>query len=80
MVRTQIYLSEEEQAALEKMSEESGKSKSEIIRAAIDAYIVRSGGAHRRAVLARAAGLWKDHPNPPDLAELRRSWDRRRSR
>ena len=40
MKRTQIYLTEEEEAAIEKLSDERGTTQSNIIREAIDEYIV----------------------------------------
>jgi len=80
MVRTQIYLTQEEQAALEKLSKETGKAKSEIIRSAIDDYLNRSSDTHARAVLDRTAGMWRDHGSPPDVRKLRRSWARNPSR
>jgi predicted DNA-binding protein len=57
--RTQIYLTPEESAALERASIETGKTKSQLIREAIDAKY----GAERTleefmAALNAAAGIW----------------------
>lgn len=76
VVRTQIYLTEEERSGLEDLSEATGKKQSELIRAAVDHYLDLAKGGRREAVLREAAGLWRDRKDLPDFAELRRSWDR----
>lgn len=67
MVRTQIYLTEEERAGLNNMSEATGKKQSELIREA---------ESRRDAVLQEVAGLWQDRDDLPDFGAVRRSWDR----
>ena len=78
MIRTQIYLTEQERTALGVLSVATGKAQSEIIREAVDDFIARSGKAHREAVLDRAAGLWKDRDDLPDFHAVRQGWDRGR--
>ncbi len=78
MIRTQIYLTEDERTALGALSAETGKPQSQMIREAVDEYIALSGKAHREAVLDRAAGLWKDRDDLPDFHALRQAWDRER--
>ena len=77
MVRTQIYLTEEERSALKALSEASGKSQSELIREAVDELIVQSSEGVKLATLDRAAGLWKKRTDLPEFAEVRRDWDRK---
>jgi hypothetical protein len=65
MRRTQIYLTEEQGRALERRSRVTGRSISQLIRAAIDAAYTRRRGLTReeRLHLARmTAGAWADFP------------------
>ena len=58
MTRTQIYLSEEETRALERESRTTGRSKSQLIREAIDrVYLGREQSDLLRA-LKSGAGAW----------------------
>jgi predicted DNA-binding protein len=57
--RTQIYLTPEESSALERASIKTGKTKSQLIREAIDEkYRVRPSLEEFLAVLNAAAGIW----------------------
>jgi metal-responsive CopG/Arc/MetJ family transcriptional regulator len=76
MVRTQIYLTEEEKRALGDLSRESGKKQSELIREAVDAYIARKQDSYETTVLERAAGMWRDRTDLPDFEKLRDEWER----
>jgi len=76
MVRTQIYLTDEQRAALKALAETSGKSQAELIREAVDRLIAESGSARRGSVLATAAGMWRHRTDLPDFAQARRTWDR----
>jgi len=59
MVRTQIYLTEEEERALAKLARERGTTKAQLIREAIDsAYLAASGQRALLDALARSAGAW----------------------
>ncbi len=49
MLRTQIYLTEEERAALRNLARETGKKQSALIRRAIDAFIERFQPRERAA-------------------------------
>jgi hypothetical protein len=76
MIRTQIYLTEAERAALSDLSAATGKAQSEIIRGAIDRMIAETGKSRRSSILDRTAGLWKDRRDLPDFTALRDQWDR----
>jgi len=76
MVRTQIYLTEAEREALDRLASETGKNQSELIREAVDEMIARRSLEHRRQMLRRAAGMWKHREDLPDFQALRRQWDR----
>lgn len=65
MRRTQIYLTEEQGQLLESRSKTSGRTISELIRAAIDAvYSPRRAmsRADKVRIARRTAGAWKDFP------------------
>jgi len=76
MVRTQIYLTNEEREGLTVLAENSGRKQSELIREAVDNLIHRSSRSRREAVLKQAAGLWHAREDLPDFAGIRREWDR----
>ncbi|MEE8441858.1 MAG: ribbon-helix-helix domain-containing protein [Spirochaetia bacterium] len=76
MVRTQVYLTEDERAGLDSVSKTTGKKQSELIREAVDRFLDLAEGDRREAVLDEAAGLWRKRRDLPDFAAARRSWDR----
>lgn len=76
MVRTQVYLTEAQRDELAALAQATGTKQSELIRDAVDLLIGQRSGARRNMVLARAAGMWKDRKDLPDLKALRRQWDR----
>ena len=77
MIRTQIYLTEEERAALKRLAEERSTSQSALIREAVDLYLDDHSHEERLAKLRAARGMWKDRE---DLHEtfraIRESMDR----
>lgn len=61
MNRTQIYLTDEEERALSHRARKTGRSKSDLIREAIDSNYL-TGAAGTKAlieVLEKTAGAWK---------------------
>jgi len=74
MVRTQIYLTEQERKALHLISEETGRTQSDLIREAVDRLVQRYEGRDRLRLLRKGRGLWKDREDLPDLRALRREW------
>jgi putative heme iron utilization protein len=76
MVRTQIYLTEEERDGLEAVAKSTNKKQSEIIREAVDRFLDLTKGNRRKAILDEAAGMWRNRRDLPDFAATRRSWDR----
>jgi len=76
MVRTQIYLTEQERSGLIALAQASGKKQSELIREAIDRLIAQTNKIRCQAVIDNAAGMWKDRKDLPDFSATRRSWDR----
>jgi len=76
MIRTQIYLTEKQRFALNKLSSKSGKKQSELIREAVDTLLFKLDQTNRQAVLDRIAGIWKDRTDLPDVDKFRHTWDR----
>lgn len=76
MVRTQIYLTDEEKSALQDIAGQTGVSQSELIRQAIDHFIERRREKDRNTLLQKARGLWKNRNDLPDFTALRNEFDR----
>lgn len=65
MQRTQIYLTEEQGRLLKSRSRATGRTVSELIRAAIDGVYARRrelSNEDRIRLARHAAGTWKDFP------------------
>lgn len=75
MNRTQIYLTEEEQKALRAIANLRDTTQSDVIREAIDQYIVKHQQAYRVQMLREARGIWADRDDINATA-LRAEWDR----
>jgi len=76
MVRTQIYLTQQERAGLATLTETTGMKLSELVREAVNRLIAQSSHSRRETVLNNAAGLWKERDDLPDFAASRADWDR----
>ena len=76
MVRTQIYLTEQEHRQLHRLSRRKGASLSELIRTAIDHMLLQQQSANRLEAMRQARGIWKDRADLPDFGRLRSEWDR----
>ena len=76
MIRTRIYITEEERRALRSPARQSGRKLSELIRAAVDRYIGESHHEARRSLLHSGRGIWKNRPHLPVFADIRKAVDR----
>ncbi|MBN2232717.1 MAG: ribbon-helix-helix protein, CopG family [Deltaproteobacteria bacterium] len=76
MIRTQIYLTDEQREELAVIAEHRGKKQSEVIREAIDGLIDRARRKRKKTALRDAAGIWKNRDDLPDFRTMRSEWDR----
>jgi predicted DNA-binding protein len=78
MFRSQIYLTEAERAQLHKLSRQTGKSQSELIREAIDRFVeLNLKQSENKLASARAVkGMWRDRDDLPNFTDIRKEFDR----
>ena len=67
MVRTQVYLTEEQDRGLKSLAESCGRKQSALIREAIDRLLAENRPKDWRAALEAVRGMWADRD---DLDEL----------
>ena len=85
MVRTQIYLTEDQKRRLEQLAAAAGRRQSDLIREALDGYLARQKPGDWKEALRACAGMWADRDDVADLHErtrresderLKRLWDK----
>jgi hypothetical protein len=69
MVRTQIYLTEEQKHRLEQMAAITGKRQSDLIRAALDEYLAQHQAKDWKEALEACFGMWAARDDVEDLHE-----------
>lgn len=74
MTRTQIYLTSAEAQGVARIAANTGRKQSEVIREAIDQYLLRLGPQDRLSRLREARGIWSDREI--ELKDLREDFDR----
>lgn len=77
MIRTQVYLTEEEKKGLESIASSKGVSQSDLIRQAIDDLLARTGNINKSEILDEIAGIWANRKRVPNIRRLRTGWRRR---
>lgn len=75
MIRTQIYLTQDEHQGIARLARASGKKQSEIIREAIGEYLGKVGPQDKLSRVRKAKGIWKNRKNL-SLPGIRESFDR----
>ena len=76
MIRMQVYLTQEDEARIQWLSSETGKTKSELVRQAIERFFDQFHGTDRKRYLRQGKGLWKKRTDLPEFAAIRRELDR----
>ncbi len=80
MVRTQIYLTEEEKKGIADAALARGVSQSDLIRQAIDVMLEQQGRVRKTRILDEIAGVWADRDDIPDIRHMRTGWRGRAGR
>jgi predicted DNA-binding protein len=81
MVRTQIYLTDEQKLQLERLAAASGRKQSEMIREAIDGYLAQREPTDWQAAFEAVRGMWAERDHLDDFVpNLRAEWERRLER
>jgi hypothetical protein len=75
MHRVQIYLIEDDIAALRVIAHQRGVSSSQVIREALDRFIAANDRPGRAQLMSAAFGIWADHPGF-DQRGIRGAFDR----
>ena len=78
MTTATIPITQKQKTAITRMAKETERTRAEVIRDAIDAYLAQ---AHAKKegqlkLLRSAWGMWKDRTDLPGFEEMRGSWDR----
>ena len=76
VMRTQIYLTDEQRDILGNQAARTGRPMSELIREALDEYLRRHAQERRQEVLRNAAGLWADRIDREQFDATRATLDR----
>jgi hypothetical protein len=76
MIRSQIYLTEDERNSLKSISEETGRTQSALIREAIDSLINKVNKKNNSKKRQEAFGIWKDKNDYSDTEEIRNEFNR----
>jgi predicted transcriptional regulator len=73
---TTLTLSAQEEAALQTIAQQTGKTEYDLVHEAVVQFIAQFQIAHRRQLLQQAQGMWQGRTDLPDLAALRQEFDR----
>ncbi len=76
MTAAQITLTDAADQALSELAEQSGKTRDDLLREAVEQFLVRHRAQDRLRSLRQGRGLWKDRTDLPPLESLRAEMDR----
>jgi len=78
MVRTQIYLTDEQKQRLQQLAAATGKRQSDLIREAVDSYLGQCRPRDWFEAIEPMFGMWADRPEMDDyVRKLRAEVDER---
>lgn len=67
MVRTQVYLTEEQERRLKRLAATTGRKQSELIREALDRYLNANQPKDWKAAFEAVRGMWADRDDLDDF-------------
>lgn len=76
MTRLQIELNDAQQAGLDALARDTGKSQQELLGEALDRFLDENDMVDWRGALQRLEGIWADRDDLPNFDEIRKEWDR----
>lgn len=76
MATAYIELSEQETQALERLVQQTGKTQTELLHAAVVELLTHVNTSDRLDLLQHARGIWRDRDDLPDVRALRAEFDR----
>jgi Ribbon-helix-helix protein, copG family len=80
MVRTQIYITQRQQEALERLAKSRKVTKSDLIREQIDKLVVQAEESGWKKQMMKMAGMWQDRADLPDFNAIRTQLQERQTR
>jgi hypothetical protein len=80
MTIAQITLTDAAAQALSELAQQSGKTRDDLLREAVEQFLTRHRTADRLPLLRQGRGLWKDRTDLPSWQDLRAEMDRGSSR
>ena len=76
MIRTQVYLTKDQERGLKRLAASSGRKQSELIREAIEGYLAERQPKDWKEALEAVCGMWADRDDLDELyADLRLDWN-----
>lgn len=76
MDSTAITLTQQEQASLHAIAQQTGKTPEVLLHEAIAQFLAPFQQSRQRALLQQASSMWQDRTDLPSLTTLRREFDR----
>jgi predicted transcriptional regulator len=76
MTVAQIALTDATAQALAELAQQSGKSRDDLLREAVEQFLTRHRAQDRLHLLQQGRGLWKNRTDLPSLESLRAEMDR----
>ncbi len=76
----QLALSPADSDAVRQLAQRTGRAETDLLHEAVAALMRQATLENWQAALRRAKGMWADHPEAPDVQQLRGEWEHRAER
>ena len=73
----QLTLSPTDSADVRRLAQRLGKTETELLHEAVAALMQQASLQNWKTALSRIEGMWADHPDVPNISELRAGWQER---